>query len=211
MVPSSGILARVNRARLLAGLALALAAPATARAEAILQGPYPFLKENELSLQTGWGVGNGFHGAHAGVNYAYQAAGSLWFDLRIGLVDGPAVPAGAPPCTATPSATMPMPCAGVDTYADVLAGIKYKLRTSIPLVPYVGVVAGPLYLFNRGADGAFGFAARGSIGATYFLYEWLGFTLEMATTLGSASVPEAAGLDGGLRFLEWSGGVELQF
>jgi hypothetical protein len=184
---------------------LALAAPATAVAEPILQGPYPFLKENELSLQTGWGVGNDFQGVHGGVSYAYQVAGSLWFDLRIGLVNGPATPVGTPMCTST------MPCAGVDTYADVLAGIKYKLRTSIPLVPYGAVAVGPLFLFDRGASGAVGFAARGSLGATYFLYEWLGFTLELAATLGGASVPEVAGLEGGLRFLDLGAGVELQF
>ena len=95
--------------------------------EPLLRGPHPFLKDNELALAAGYGVANDFHGVRAGVWYGYQMAGSLWLDLRLELVDAAA---GQPPAPAPECFT----CAEVETFAAVLGGLKYKLRTEIPLV-----------------------------------------------------------------------------
>lgn len=172
--------------------------------EPFLRGPHPFLKDNELSLTGGYAVANGFHGVHAALTYGYQAAGSLWFDVRVDWVDA----AGGAPARLTPSCTS---CAGVDTFADVMAGLEYRLRTDIPVVPYGAVLAGPAYLFNHNASGAIGVGLRGAIGARYFLYDWLGFGAEIGALLGGAAVDKSSGLSSNLALLDFGVGAEAQF
>jgi hypothetical protein len=181
-----------------------LAAPAAAPAEELLQGPHPFRKDNELNVQGGYGTANGFGGIHAGLGYGYQAAGSVWVDLRIDMIDAKSEPSREP-------LTCKAPCATVSKYSAVMAGVKYKLRTNLPLIPYAGVAAGPMFLFNRGAGASFGLGAHGSVGARYFLYDWLGFGLELGATVGGASVPHVEGVESGLRILDIAAGAEVQF
>jgi hypothetical protein len=182
----------------------AIAAPPYASAEELLRGPHPFRKDNELNVQGGYGTANGFGGIRAGVGYGYQAAGSVWLDLRMDMVDAKGESSREPlACVA--------PCATVSKYTAVMAGVKYKLRTSLPIIPYAGVVAGPMYLFNRGAGASFGLGAHASVGARYFLYDWLGFGLEVGATVGGASVPQVPGLESGLRILDIAAGAEVQF
>ncbi len=202
---------RVSSVRLaaLAGLLLAGAAtlglspPAlAAEGEPFLRGPHPFRKENALSLGAGYGVASGFHGVQAGLDYGYELSGSLWFDLRLDLLDAADERSVTPPCPT---------CGEVVTYADVMAGFRYKLQTDIPLIPYGSAVVGPVFLFNRGASGAFGLALRTAVGAKYFLYEWFGLGLELGLLLGGAVVDEAAGLDSALRMVDLRLGAEVQF
>jgi hypothetical protein len=192
------------RALLPAVFAVSTAAPLAARAEPFLRGPYPFRNENDLTLHGGYGVANGFSGVRAGGSYGFQAAGSLWVDIRIDVVDAHSGPpeVNGLPCEA---------CARVDTFVDVFGGVKYKLRTNLPLVPYGGVVVGPVYLFNEGARSAAGVAARASVGAKYFLYEWLGLGAELGGMVGGAWVEDVAGLETNLRMLDVGIGAEVQF
>jgi hypothetical protein len=178
-------------------------APAAAADEPFLRGPHPFRKENALSLAAGFGVANGFDGVQAALDYGYEISGSLWFDVRFDLLDAGDNPAGS-------AASCPA-CAEVATFADVMAGLRYKLQTDIPLIPYGSAVVGPVFLFNQGASGAFGFALRVSAGAKYFLYDWLGLGLELGLLLGGAVVDEAAGLSSGLRMFDLGLGAEVQF
>jgi len=189
-------------------LALATAAPAGADEAPFLRGPHPFLAENEVSLQTGYGMANYFSGVRASAGYGFQAAGSLWLDLHVDLVDAQRGPELVGPKCAMGSGG---PCAAVDLYTDVLAGLKYKLRMNVPVIPYAGLVAGPIFLFNSGAEGAFGLAARASVGARYFLYDWLGFGLELGALFGGAWVAEGTGLESDLRILDLGLGAEVQF
>jgi hypothetical protein len=179
-----------------------LARPAAA--EPLLRGPHPFLKDNELALTGGYGVANDFHGVRADLSYGYELAGSLWLDLRMDLIDAAA---GQPP---TPAPTC-FSCAEVETFAAVLGGLKYKLRTEIPLVPYAALEAGPVFLFNRGAGGAVGIALRAAVGARYFLYEWLGLGAEIGLLGGAAAVDEAVGLESSIRMLDFGVSAEVQF
>jgi hypothetical protein len=167
-----------------------------------LNGPHPFLKDNELSVSAGYGVANYFSGMRAGVAYGFQAAGSLWLDLRLDILDGR---------IGTQEVQSRCACAQIETFVDVLAGIKYKLRMNVPVIPYAGLVAGPVYLFPDYARSAFGLAARGSLGARYFLYDWLGFGLELGALVGGAWVENVAGLQPGLRVLDLALGAEIQF
>jgi hypothetical protein len=107
-------------------------------------------------------VGSGFTASRRRVDYGYQIAGSLWLDLRFDMIDA--------------TTGQERPCAGrnVATFTDVLGGIRYKLQTDIPLVPYAGRCSGRCSCSTDGAAGAFGVALRVSVGAKYFLYEWLG-------------------------------------
>ena len=188
---------------LLAAVLTVLAA-APAAAEPLLRGPHPFHKDNELALVGGYGLANDFHGVRAGLSYGYELAGSLWLDLRLDLIDAAA---GQPPTPAPACFT----CAEVETFAGVMAGLKYKLRTEIPLIPYGALEAGPVFLFHRGAGGAVGVALRAAVGARYFLYEWLGLGLEVGGLMGAAAVDEAAGLESALRMLDLGVTAEVQF
>ena len=185
-------------------LLLALLAPEPAAAEPLLRGPHPFLKDNELALAAGYALANDFDGVRAALTYGYELAGSLWLDLRIELVDADAgrPPAPSPDC---------VQCAEVNTFAGVLGGLKYKLRTQIPLVPYGSVGAGPVFLFNQGAGGAVGIALRAAVGARYFLYDWLGLGAEVGGLLGAAAVDETAGLDSAVQMLDFGVSAEVQF
>jgi hypothetical protein len=183
---------------------LGLAPVAGAADEPLLRGPHPFRKENALSLSAGYGLGSGFHGILAALDYGYEISGSLWFDLRFDLLDASADMTTPPP---PPCPT----CASVDTYADVLAGLRYKLQTDIPLIPYGSAGVGPIFLFHRGAPGAFGIALRAAIGAKYFLYDWFGLGVELGLVLGGAVVDEAAGLSPYLRVVDLGLGAEMQF
>jgi hypothetical protein len=184
------------------GLTLAPVLAGAAADEPFLRGPHPFRKDNALSLGAGYGLGSGFHGVSAAVGYGYQIAGSLWLDLRFDLLDADDESQPLTDCVG---------CAEVATYADVLAGVRYKLQTDIPLVPYFGALVGPVFLFHNGADGAFGVVLRASAGARYFLYEWLGLGLELGLTLGGAVVDETAGLSSGVRVFDLGLGAEVQF
>ena len=192
---------------ILAPLAMALSfvvVPTPAAAEPLLRGPHPFAKDNELALIGGYGMANDFHGVRAAVTYGYELAGSLWLDLRLELVDAAS---GQPPSTPAECVA----CAEVATFAGVLGGLKYKLRTEIPLIPYAALDAGPVFVFHRGAGGAVGIALRGAVGARYFLYEWLGLGAEVGVLLGAAAVDEAAGLESALRMLDLGVSAEVQF
>jgi hypothetical protein len=170
----------------------------------LLRGPYPFALDNDLTLDGGYAKANGWGGARASVAYGYSLAGSLWLALQVDTVSATSVssPAPAPNCTR---------CGEVSNYFDVLAGLKYKLRTPIPLVPYAAVVMGPVFLFHERARGAMGIAVRSAVGARYFLYEWFGVGMELGLMLGAAAVDEAAGLDSQVRMVDINLGAQVHF
>lgn len=201
MLPAVSILRR--SAPIVAAAVLAGAPALAAVDEPFLRGPHPFRMDNALSLAAGYGIASGFQGLSLALDYGYQIAGSLWFDLRFDLLDAPgAASRPAPGC---------MACAEVATFADVMAGLRYKLQTDIPLVPYGSAAVGPLFLFHTGAQGAFGIALRASVGAKYFLFDWFGLGAELGLVLGGAVVDEAAGLSSAVRLIDLGLGAEVQF
>ncbi|HEY0707427.1 MAG TPA: hypothetical protein VGG33_11555 [Polyangia bacterium] len=169
-----------------------------------LQGPHPFRQDNALSLTAGYGFANQLDGVRGAVGYGRAIAGSLWFDLRIDLIDStdPAPAPQSPPCTN---------CAQVDTLASVLGGLSYRLRADIPVIPYGSVTAGPVFLFNSGARGAVGFALRAAAGARYYLHEWIGFGIELGAVAGGAVVDEDAGLSSNVAQFDLGLSAEYQF
>ena len=191
----------------LGALALTFAPAAVAAADdagsPLLRGPYPFALDNDLALDGGFAQANGWRGTRASVSYGYALAGSLWLALQVDMVGtSERIPRQPADCAA---------CGEVRSYFDVLAGLKYKLRTPIPLIPYAAAVAGPVFLFHERARGAMGIAVRTAVGARYFLYEWFGVGLELGGLLGAAAVDEAAGLDSPLRMVDINLGAQVHF
>jgi hypothetical protein len=147
---------------------------ARARAEdMILVGPHPFLKENAASVQflLGTGLGDSFSGRGVGLGYGYMLNGPLWLDLQMNVRAAACSPYGA--CRAL---------GGSDV--ELLAGASWRMRTSVPLVPYLRGGAGLVYLYPRSSQSATGLAVRGGVGAKYYIFDWLGFGMEADLSLG---------------------------
>lgn len=187
--------------RLLLLTACALLVGPVAHADVLLRGPYPFLRDNELTVHGGYGAGFGdtFAGPKATVDYGYRLGGSLWLDIDGGFLSGS--------CRAAAGG----PCSGEGDAAEVLAGIKWKLRMNVPVVPYGKLVAGLAYLFPDGARSGLGPLLRAGVGAHYFFYEWLGLGGELTAGLGHAGYQDAVGLSRTLGGLDVTAGAELAF
>ena len=182
-------------------LALALAA-GPARAENLLEGPHPFLRSNELSLHGGYGAGFGdtFAGPKVILDYGYKLERGIWLDLGLGLLSGVCRTHLDDPA-----------CARKGDSAEVLAGIKWKLRMSIPVVPYVKALAGLAYQFPDNAHSAWGPLLRAGLGAKYFLYEWFGVGGEVTISAGRAGYQDDTTLSHALGGLDATLGAEVQF
>jgi len=179
-----------------------VAGASPARGDDLLRGPHPFLRDNELALHGGLGVGFGdtFAGPKGTVEYGYRLNGGLWLDLGVGFLSGSCRPrAGAPEC------------ARKGDTVEVLGGLKYKLRMNVPVVPYAKLLAGLAYLFPDDTTSAVGFAARAGAGAKYFPYHWIGVGAEVTFGFGRAGYADRAPLARALAALDLLAGVELHF
>jgi hypothetical protein len=193
----------MNRARLAIGvLGLVGLLAGQARAEDLLAGPYPFLRDNELSVHGGYGAGFGdtFGGPKVVVDYGYKLQHGLWLDLDFGFLSGVCQSRRDDPA-----------CARTGDSAEVLAGIKWKLRMNVPVVPYAKLLAGVGFQFPDSARSAAGPLVRGGVGATYFLYEWIGVGAEVTAATGHAGYPDGSTLSRALGGLDVTLGAELQF
>jgi hypothetical protein len=179
-----------------------LFAAGPARAENLLEGPYPFRHDNELSFHGGFGAGFGdtFAGPKAVIDYGYKLNRGFWLDLDLGLLSGVCRPRVDSPA-----------CVRKGDTAEVLIGVKWKLRMSIPVVPYAKLVAGLAYQFPDSARSAAGPMARAGVGAKYFFYEWIGVGGEVTASVGRAGYQDGATLSRGLSGLDATLGAELQF
>jgi hypothetical protein len=191
----------VSPALLLPVLLAAAAAP-EAPAENLLRGPYPFLRDNELSVHGGYaaGFGDTFAGAKASIDYGYKLDAGLWLDIGAGLLSGQCRPRAKDG-----------PCARKGDAAEVLAGVKWKLRMNVPVVPYAKLVAGLAYLYPNGERSALGPLLRTGVGAHYFFYEWLGMGMELTMALGSAGYDDGVALSHTLAGIDVTAGAELAF
>jgi hypothetical protein len=184
---------------LAAGLLLAPGVPARAD-DLVLAGPHPFLKENAVNLQVlfGNGIGDSFSGRGIGLGYGYMLHGPLWLDLQVNWRASVCGPSGG--CA---------PYTGGD--AELMAGVAWRFRTDIPVVPYLRGAAGLVYLYPDNAQSAMGLAARAGAGIRYYVFDWLGFGVEGALSLGRGSF--AADYPGGHTYAvaDMAVGVEFQF
>lgn len=167
----------------------------------VLRGPHPFLKPNALALTGGYATATG--GTMGGLllkgAYEYELLGSFWLNLQMAFVDGSDEPADTRRCTSCGRA------------ASSMAGLTYRLRMDVPVVLSGTLAGGFVFVFPDSAPSAMGLAVRPSVAARYFVYDWLGFGVELGSTLGFASHDADAGLSRGLGTLEALMGAEVQF
>jgi hypothetical protein len=188
--------------RTLLALLVFTALPGAARADNVLRGPYPFLRDNELAIHGGYaaGFGDTFAGPKAAVDYGYKLDAGWWLDLGASFLSGVCRPhAGS------------NACARVGDSAEVLAGVKWKLRMNVPVVPYAKAVAGLAYLFPDGARSGVGPVLRAGVGGHYYFYEWIGVGAELTAAVGHAGYQDSVGLARTLGSLELILGATLAF
>jgi hypothetical protein len=179
--------------------ALALARPANS-AE-LMRGPHPFLKENQMDVSGGVAsaAGAAIGGLRVQAGYGYQLVGSLWLGMHIGIVDGTDAPIDD------------APCASCGRTFDVMAGLAYRLQTNLPIVPYGKLDGGFLFVFPDGYTSRAGVGVRPAVGARYFLFDWLGFGLELGGVVGLVGRDDVRGRGAGFGSLDATLGVEWQF
>jgi hypothetical protein len=181
-------------------LALAASSSSLARAEdSLLRGPHPFIKDNELTLHAGYSaaLGDDAGGLRVQGDYSYRLGQLLWLDLQMAVTSG---------SCSTDETT----CAkGSGSAVDIVGGVAWKFQTSVPVVPYVKVDGGPIFLFPDGTRSALGLLARGGIGAHYYLVDWFGIGLEFTGAGGLAF--HSGGHTRALGSLDANLGVALQF
>jgi hypothetical protein len=189
------------------GLALGLGAVVVARsnparAEDLLRGPHPFLAENEVTLDGGLQLANVYGGLSGALGYGFQAAGPIWFELRLAVRDGELGPDAL-------ETRQKCACPQITSGADVQAGLGYRLRLNVPVVVAGRVLGGPTYTFRDGGSDGAGVALRGALGGRYYLYDWLGFGGELGLQVGTTGLPSEA--PGMARILELTVGAAVQF
>jgi hypothetical protein len=182
-------------------LAAALATPSRAAAEnLVLSGPPPMLNENSVSLHlvSGDGLGGSFSGRGFALGYGYRLQGPLWLDLQMTW--------RASACSLLRSCS--------DTAGDsaeLVAGLTWRFRTDIPLVPYVRGAMGLVYLYPDHFKNAMGVMVRAGGGLRYFIYDWLGFGAELGMSLGHANFDDDYTGNNVYRVVDLAAGVEFQF
>lgn len=164
----------------------------------LLRGPFPFLKENELSAHAGYaiGLGDAPSGTRVQVDYGLALQRGPWLDIQMGLVAGH--------CNGT--------CGAEGGRAvDVLAGAKWKYQMKVPVVPYAKLALGPVFMFPADTSNAAGLLVRGAVGANYFFTERLGFGAEISGAWGQAFYDLGAMRTGTLGSVDFMFGTEYQF
>ncbi|HEY2903040.1 MAG TPA: hypothetical protein VGL59_20830, partial [Polyangia bacterium] len=179
-------------------LTLALA-PAARATEPLLQGPYPFAHNNELSAHVllAGGLGDSFGGTKLAADYGYHLGGAAWLNLDVNTQFGG--------CRTDTS-----PCSSGKVF-ETLAGAKWKFATSTPIVVHAKATGGLVYVFPDDGHAALGVAARGGGGATYFFYDWIGLGLEACLSLGHVSYESTYNHSDTYAVFDFGGGVEVEF
>jgi len=132
------------------------------------------------------------------LGYGYMLRGPLWLDLQM---------------TWRASACSLFRACATQTgdSAELMAGVTWRFRTDIPLVPYLRGAGGLVFLYPDHFQNAMGLAVRAGGGLRYYVYDWLGFGAELGISLGHAYF--ADGYPGSRTYVvgDLSAGVEFQF
>jgi hypothetical protein len=182
-------------------LTFAMAATSVVAEEALLHGPHPFLKENELTIHTGYSLGfaDAPRGLRVQADDSYRMRDALWLDLAIGMVSG-SCRNDIRPCNT-----------GSGNAIEVLAGAVWKYQMDLPIVPYAKLQAGPIFLFPDGNKSASGLLLRGGVGAHYYLFDWFGLGAEITGAWGRTLSATGPSQTGNLGSLDMTLGAAWQF
>jgi hypothetical protein len=172
-------------AAVMAALVALAAVPSAARAE-IQQGvPEVFPSKHELSAHMGFQAGFGAQlGSTSGfkldAEYAYKFHPFIWFDANLANVFGFGSADGT--CTHSVLAT----CYRGGWALEMMAGIKLKFATKIPLVIEAPALVGVEVLYNRdcGDNGAAVPVLKTGGGVMYFLTKKIGVGAKFDVAFG---------------------------
>jgi hypothetical protein len=165
---------------------LALAGPAVARAQVQRSGPEEYPSKHEISThlgyQAGFGghVGSGVSGLKLEVDYAYKFHPLVWFTVQVandfgfGSADGP--------CAHTLLAY----CYYGGWDFELMAGVKLKWKTPIPLVVEAPILLGVDAIYNRECndDGAAVPVVKAGGGVKYFVTRKIGLGAKIDFAFG---------------------------
>jgi hypothetical protein len=182
------------------------AAPAARADDNLLEGPHPFLKDNELSahILIASGIGDSMSGAKLALDYGYKLWGGvipMGLDLAINMQHGS--------CNQIGTNAVCRPDTG--TVFETLAGVRWKFPTPIPLVPYGAVAGGFVFAFPNGVDAGAGLMARAVGGANYFFFDWLGLGAQVGFSLGHLNYDATFPGSHTYSVFDVGGGLEFQF
>lgn len=169
--------------------------------EELLRGPHPFVKENQVSIHTGYslGMGDNAQGMRVQGDYTYRLSQRVWLDIQMGLVPG------------TCKTRETVCTKGSGDAVDILGGAAWKFQTNLPIVPYARLNLGTIFLFPDHSHSAWGLLMRGSAGAHYFLYDWFGLGAEIGASVGKVYYSAGERTSAGVGSLDANLGVALQF
>ena len=178
-------------------LAATLGAGAARADDNILRGPHPFLRDNELSAHVLLVVGGNQtpDGTKIAADYGFHLRGPAWLDLQLNYQHARCDTGSSAGTCVVPSGTI----------FESLAGLKLKWATAIPLVPYVKGGGGLVTAFPDGAPNGLGPMLRVAGGANYFIYDWMGFGVEIGYSLGHLSSADSSYSE-----LDFGAGAEFQ-
>lgn len=181
-------------------LAVATSVSPARATELMLAGPHPMRNENALSLQivSGDGFGDSFSGRGFNAGYGYMLQGPLWLDLQM--------------TWRASACSLFRPCGEfTGATAELMTGVTWRFRTDIPVVPYARGAAGLMFLYPDHFRNAMGVAVRAGGGLRYYIYDWLGFGVELGFSFGHASFADGYTGPSTYRVGDLSAGVEYQF
>jgi hypothetical protein len=183
----------------------AAAGPARAD-ENLLHGPHPFRRDNQISAHVllASGRADTMSGTKLAFDYDYKLTSGwspLWLALGVNAQHGA--------CSSGPSASACTPASG-DLY-ETFGGVKWMFATPMPLVPYVGALAGLAFAFPNGASAASGPFFRAVGGANYFFFDWLGVGGQIGYSLGGLDYDSTFKGSHTYAVLDVGGGLLFQF
>jgi hypothetical protein len=169
-----------------AALATLSAVATTARAEVQQGVPEVFPSKHEISAHLGFQAGfGGKFGSTSGLkldaDYAYKFHPFIWFDANVANVFGFGTADGF--CT---NGNLGSQCYRGGWALELMAGIKLKFATRIPLVIEAPVLVGVEVLYNRdcGDNGAAVPVVKTGAGAMYFLTKRIGVGAKFNVAFG---------------------------
>jgi hypothetical protein len=176
--------------RTIALLVTVVATSSIAHAEVQQGVPEVFPSKHEISAHGGFQAGfGGKYGSVSGfkleADYAYKFHPIAWFNVSVGNNFGFGVADG--PCAGTLAFNAPS-CYYGGWSLELLAGVKLKFPTRIPIVVEVPVQLGVEVLYNRdcGDNGAAVPVVRTGGGAMYFLTQRIGVGMKIDLAAGPA-------------------------
>ena len=144
---------------------------------------HPLMKNDAATLHAGYsaGLGDSASGPRLQGDYFHRLNQPVWLDMQMAVVSRN--------CNFDPVACKRVVTAPPWTLQWVPFG---QFQTNLPIMPYVKVDAGPLFMFPQNKHAAIGILVRGGLGMHYYFWRWLGVGAEVTGAGGIAFI----GVDG---------------